>query len=64
MIINLEDVAKRLRNLYTEISLSDEEYLEKKESEFNLKLEPNHIDAIRVGETKGTLEALLYLLEN
>ena len=64
MIINLEDVTKRLKNLYSEISLSDEDYLEKKSKEFDLKLEPNHADAIRVGEVKGTIEALLYLLEN
>ena len=64
MIINLEDVTKRLRNLYTEISLSDEVYLKKKSEEFNLKLEDDEANNIRVGETKGTLEALLYLLEN
>jgi hypothetical protein len=64
MFINLEDVTKRLKSLYNEISLSDEKYLEKKSKEFNLKLEYNEADAIRIGETKGTLKALLYLLES
>ena len=67
MIINLEDVKERLKKLYNEINLPNDVYLKKKNKEceeFNLKLEPNHIDAIKVGETKGTIEALLYLLEN
>lgn len=61
----LEYIKERLSSIYKEISLPNEEYIEKKRKEYNLKLlDFDEAYMIKTAEVKGTIEALLLLLEN
>ena len=54
---------ERLRNLYNDITLSDNEYIEKKNAECGIKFDKDNMYAIKAGEMKGTIETLLYLFD-
>lgn len=59
----LKILKERLTNLYNDLCLSNDEYIEKK------KVECNNYDiasayAIKAGQAKGTLDALLYLMND
>lgn len=59
----LEILKERLANLYNDLCLSNEEYIEKK------KVECNSYDiasayAIKAGQARGTLDALLSLMND
>lgn len=60
---NLKFVMERLRNLYNDITLSDNEYIEKKNAECGIKFDKDNMYAIKAGEMKGTIETLLYLFD-
>lgn len=60
---NLQFVMERLRNLYNDITLSNNEYIEKKSAEYGIKFDKDSIYAIKAGEMRGTIETLLYLFD-